>query len=96
VRRGGLDGKDVQGRPGLLQHLRAAGDVAARAHAGDQRVELRGKVTQDLLRRGRDVEGDVGRVLELLRHPGEDRPFKRPFFVALRRRLGRQNRRSRF
>ena len=47
-----------------------AGDVAAGADAGDDRVERGvGEIAQDFLRGGAAVDFDVGRVLELLRHP---------------------------
>mmetsp|Transcript_18247 Transcript_18247/g.43860 ORF Transcript_18247/g.43860 Transcript_18247/m.43860 type:complete len:263 (-) Transcript_18247:592-1380(-) len=69
-RRGGrLHGIDLELRPGGLEHLGAAGDVAAGADAGDQGVEAFGEVAQDLLGRGLHVDGRVGAVLELLRHP---------------------------
>src|SRR3546814_6215296 len=47
--------------PERFQHLRHAGDVAAGADAGDQRIERRvGEVGGDLLRRGADMDVDIG------------------------------------
>ena len=69
-----LDREDLERRPFLLQHLGAAGDVAAGADAGDQRVErLVAEVGQDFLRGRADMDVDVGRIVELLRHPGAGR-----------------------
>jgi hypothetical protein len=53
-----------------LEHLGAAGDVATGANTGDQRIQAVRKVGQDLLRRGAHMGFDIGRVVELLRHPG--------------------------
>ena len=47
--------------------------MAAGAHAADQHVQTLGEVGQNLLGRGLGVDGGVGRILELLRHPGVGR-----------------------
>ena len=54
--------------PALLEHLADAGDRAAGADAGDQRVDLAVEVAPDLLRRRPAVDLGVGGVGELLRH----------------------------
>jgi hypothetical protein len=64
-----LDGIGLQRGPGL-QFLGRTRQVAAGADAGDQHVDRRiREVLQDFLRGGAGVDGDVGRVFELLRNP---------------------------
>lgn len=49
--------------------LKPTGDVSSGADTGDDVVDAVGEVGQDLLGRGLGVHVDVGRVVELLRHP---------------------------
>ena len=65
----GSTANTLQLRERLLQHPRAAGDVAAGPDAGDQHVEAVREVLGDLARGRAHVHIDVRRVLELLRHP---------------------------
>jgi hypothetical protein len=75
-RQGRLDRIDLQLRPFLLQHLPAGGDVAAGADAGDQHVDRAvAEVVQDLLGGGAGMDLDIGRIVELLRHPAARRRF---------------------
>ena len=52
-----------------LEHAGGAREVAAGAHAGDERVQPVGEVGQDFLGGGAHVDVDVGRVFKLLRNP---------------------------
>ena len=48
--------------------------MAASANAGDNRVDRRiGKIAGDFLCRGANMDGDIGRVFELARHPASRR-----------------------
>src|SRR5262249_23634670 len=70
-RRGGrLDRDDAQPRPARLEHAGDAGDRAAGPDAGDERVEVAGRVAPDLLGGRLAVDRRVGRVGELLSDPG--------------------------
>jgi hypothetical protein len=66
----GLDRDRAEARLALLEHLRDARDRAARADAGDQRVDASVGVGPDLLGRGPAVHLGVGEIAELLRHVG--------------------------
>src|SRR3546814_9334079 len=69
-RGGGLDREDLELLPRRLEHLRAAGDVAAGADPGDQRVEQRvAEVGENFLGRCADVDVVIRLILELLGHP---------------------------
>ena len=65
---GRLDGHDAHAGAALLEHLADAGERAAGADAGHERVDLAAGVGPDLLGRRETVHLGVGRVLELLRH----------------------------
>ena len=65
-----LDREHLEVRPGRFQHFGAGGDVPAGADAGDDRVDRRvGEIAQDFLRGRAAMNLDVGRIVELLRHP---------------------------
>jgi len=65
-----FDCKDPQMRPSRFENLRASGDVATGTHARYQCVNgCIGEVAEDLGRSSADMDFDIGRVLELLRHP---------------------------
>ena len=69
-RQGRLDREHLEARPFRLEDLGAGGDVAAGADAGDQQVDRRvAEIGEDLLGGGAAVDLEVGRILELLRHP---------------------------
>src|SRR5205814_2215348 len=63
-----LDGDDVHVRQLFFEHLATAGNRAAGAYAGDERVEAALGIAQDLQRRRSAVYGRVGGIIELLRH----------------------------
>ncbi len=98
-----LDREHLHLRPDRLQRLGDAGDVAAGADAGDHRVDRQVvEVLEDLARGGLDVDGDIGRVVELAGHPavrrrGDDlvRAFDRRLHAARRAGSGRTSRRRR-
>ena len=61
-----LDGDDVHVGVALLEHLAHAGDRAAGAHAGDERVHAAVERVEDLGRRRAPVDLRVGGVRELV------------------------------
>ena len=66
---GGLHRVHLELRELGLQHLGYTTQVAAGAHAGDDRVDAMGEVGQDFLRGGAHVDVHVGRVFKLLGNP---------------------------
>src|SRR5918995_1274476 len=65
-----FDGHDLELRLKLLQHLSDAGDGASGADAPNENVDLAIGVLPKLDGSRPPVNFRVGRVLELLRHPG--------------------------
>ena len=74
---GRLDGHDVDARLLLPEEAAGAGDRASGADAGDEDVHLAAGVGPDLRARGAVVDGGIGGVVELARHPGRGRPGAR-------------------
>src|SRR3546814_20163241 len=71
-RLGRLDRIDFQIGPMRLERFGHPGDVPAGADAGDDDVDRRvAEILEDLARGGAGVDFDIGRVLELLRHPAK-------------------------
>ena len=71
----------------FLQHFGTAGNMAAGANTGNQRIDRRvGEIGENFLRCSADMDVDIGRVFELLRHPCTGRvrnQFHRAFDGAL-------------